>query len=75
MHLWIYLRLNSSMSCEPDPHELIYSIATRQEAQKRVISRHQRPIIDMHFSAAPVHSEDSQVVVFVENVGLVATDW
>ena len=63
------------MNCEPNPDELIYSIATRQEANRRPVSQLAKPMIDMNFSAAPLHSHDSHVVLFVENVGLVPTNW
>ena len=64
------------MSCEPNPDELIYSIATRQEPNKRVTNHHSvRPIIDVNFNSAPLNSDDSQIVLFVENVGLVSSDW
>jgi hypothetical protein len=64
------------MSCEPNPDELIYSIATRQEPNKRVTAHDSiRPIIDLNFNAAPLNSDDSQIVLFVENVGLVGSDW
>ena len=63
------------MNCEPNPDELIYSIATRQEANRRAASQNSKPMIDMNFSAAPLNSHDTHVILFIENVGLVATDW
>ena len=63
------------MGCEPNPEELIYSIATRQEANRRPASQTTKHFIDLNFNAAPLNSDDTQVVLFVENSGLVATDW
>ena len=76
--LWKLLsikELNTSMSCEPNPEELIYSIATRQEANRRLTSQTNKHVIELNFNAAPVNSDDTHVVLFVENSGLVATDW
>lgn len=63
------------MSVEPNPNELIYSIATRQEINRRAVNLHNIPLIDMNFNAAPVNSEDAQVILFFENIGSVATEW
>ena len=63
------------MSCEPNPEELIYSIATRQEANRRSANQNAKQLIELNFNAAPLNSDDTQVVLFVENSGLVATDW
>lgn len=63
------------MSLEPNPNELIYSIATRQEVNRRAINQQNIPLIEMNFNAAPVNSEDAQVVLFFENTGSVATEW
>jgi hypothetical protein len=63
------------MGCEPNPEELIYSIATRQEANRRLAQRSRGPIIDMNFCAAPINSNDTQVMLFVENTGYVPTEW
>lgn len=64
------------MSCEPNPEELEYSIATRQEVNRRVVNQFaNRPVIDMNFNVAPVDSEDTQVMFFVENTGSVRADW
>jgi hypothetical protein len=63
------------MSCEPNADELIYSIATRQQANRRVGNQFSKPMVDMNFSAAPLNSTESQIILFVENIGLVSTDW
>jgi hypothetical protein len=63
------------MNNEPNPDELIYSIATRQEANRRIATQHSKPFIEMNFSAAPLKSPDTQIIFFVENVGLVPADW
>lgn len=63
------------MSCEPNPDELIYSIATRQETNRRAINQISRPVIDLNFIPAPLKSNDTEVVLFVKNTGLVPADW
>lgn len=63
------------MSCEPNPDELLYSIATRQELNRRAANLNKRPIIEMNFNAAPLNSDDTEIVLFVENTGLVANEW
>lgn len=63
------------MSCEPNPDELIYSIATRQEVNRRIVNQVNRPLIEMNFNAAPLGSDETQVVLFFENNGYVTTDW
>ena len=63
------------MSCEPNADELIYSIATRQQANRRVGNQFSKPMVDLNFSTAPLNSTASQIILFVENIGLVATDW
>lgn len=63
------------MSLEPNPNELIYSIATRQEINRRAVNLQNIPLIDMNFNAAPLNSEDAQVILFFENIGTVATEW
>ena len=75
INYYIFPRLNTSMCCEPNPNELIYSIATRQEVNRRTVNQQNIPLIEMNFNAAPVNSEDSQVVLFFENTGLVTTEW
>jgi hypothetical protein len=68
--------LNSSMSCEPNPEELEYSIATRQEVNRRVAGQlNNRPVLEMNFNAAPVGSDDTQLILFMENTGFVPADW
>lgn len=77
-YIWKILsikELNTSMSCEPNPDELVYSIATRQEANRRLTGQNNKPIIEMNFNAAPINSDDTQVILFIENSGLVPTDW
>ena len=44
--------LNSTMSCEPNAEELIYSIATRQEANRRIPNK-PKVMLDFNFNAAP----------------------
>ena len=66
--------LNSSMNCEPNAEELIYSIATRQEANRRITNQ-PKVIVDFHFNAAPVNSPDTEIVIFLENNGVVTTEW
>lgn len=63
------------MSCEPNPDELIYSIATRQEANRRLVHQTNRPIIDLNFVQAPLNSDDSQMILFMQNTGQVPADW
>jgi hypothetical protein len=64
------------MSCEPNPEELEYSIATRQEANRRLAGQlTNRPVIDMSFNCAPLNSDDTQVMFFIENTGLVSAEW
>ena len=65
------------MSCEPNPEELEYSIATRQEVNRRVTGGQlgSRPVIEMNFNAAPVNSDDTQIMLFMENTGFVPADW
>jgi hypothetical protein len=77
-YLWKLLsvnELNSLMSCEPNPDELVYSIATRQEANRRMVSQYNRPIIDVNFIQAPLNSDDTQIIFFMQNTGQVAADW
>jgi hypothetical protein len=63
------------MGCEPNPEELVYSIATRQEANRRLINQFNRPIIDMNFIPAPLKSDDTEIIFFMQNTGLVSADW
>lgn len=63
------------MSCEPNAEELIYSIATRQETNRRAINQFNRPIIDLNFIPAPLNSHDTELVLFMKNTGLVPADW
>lgn len=63
------------MSCEPNADELVYSIATRQQANRRLANQFTKPMVEMNFSAAPLNSNDSHIILFVENVGLVPTEW
>lgn len=66
--------LNSSMNCEPNADELMYSISTRQDVHRRIINK-PRVILDFNFNAAPINSFDSEIVLFVKNTGLVPTNW
>lgn len=66
--------LNSSMNCEPNAEELIYSIATRQDANRRIINK-PKVMLDFNFNAAPVHSPDTEIALFIENTGVVPTEW
>lgn len=70
-----FSRLNNSMSCEPNSEELIYSIATRQETNRRAINKSDRPIIDLNFIPAPLNSIETEIVLFIKNIGSVPTDW
>ena len=64
------------MSCEPNPEELEYSIATRQEVNRRLAGQlKNRPVIEMNFNAAPMNSDDTQIMIFIENTGFVPADW
>jgi hypothetical protein len=63
------------MSCEPNADELIYSIATRQLANRRAGNQLVKPMVEMNFSAAPLNSNETQIILFIENIGLVPTDW
>lgn len=63
------------MSCEPNPDELMYSIATRQEVNRRSANLKTKPMIEMNFNAAPVSSDDTEIVLFIENTGLVPNEW
>lgn len=63
------------MNNEPNADELVYSIATRQEANRRAKINNSKPIIDMNFSAAPVKSEDTKIIFFFENIGSVPAEW
>ena len=63
------------MSNEPNPDELVYSIATRQEANRRIGNQFDKPFIEMNFSAAPLKSEDTQIIFFIENTGFVSAEW
>lgn len=63
------------MNNEPNAEELVYSIATRQEANRRQCNSNTKPIIDMNFSAAPAKSENTKVIFFFENVGTVPAEW
>ncbi len=62
------------MNNEPNSDELIYSIATRQEANRRQCNM-SKPMIEMNFSAAPSKSEDTRVLFFIENTGTVSAEW
>lgn len=77
-YLWKLLsinELNTCMNCEPNSDELVYSIATRQEANRRITNQLKRPMIDVNFNAAPLNSNETKVIMFVENTGYVPTDW
>lgn len=63
------------MSCEPNADELIYSIATRQQTNRRLGNQFTKPMVEMNFSAAPLNSTETHIIIFVENIGLVPTDW
>jgi cilia- and flagella-associated protein 65 len=76
-YLWKLLSLNdlnSAMSCEPNPDELMYSIATRQEANRRLVNNTKK-IIDLNFSSASLNSDNTEIIIFIENSGVVATEW
>jgi hypothetical protein len=66
--------LNSTMNCEPNAEELIYSIATRQDANRRITNQ-PKVIVDFNFNAAPVNSPDTEIALFLENNGVVTTEW
>lgn len=66
--------LNSSMNCEPNSDELMYSIATRQDAHRRIPNT-PKVVVDFNFNAAPINSADTEIVLFVENTGVVPADW
>lgn len=66
---------NTALNNEPNSDELVYSIATRQEANRRQCSNNSKVIIEMNFGAAPIKSEDTKIIFFVENVGTVPSEW
>jgi cilia- and flagella-associated protein 65 len=66
--------LNSSMNCEPNSDELMYSIATRQDAHRRMPNT-PKVVVDFNFNAAPINSPDTEIVLFVKNTGVVSADW
>jgi hypothetical protein len=66
--------LNSTLSCEPNAEELIYSIATRQEANRRIPNK-PKVMLDFNFNAAPTGSPDTEIALFLENNGVVTTEW
>ena len=64
------------MSCEPNPEELEYSIATRQEVNRRTTNLFSyRHVVEMNFNVAPINSDDTQIMLFIENTGFVPADW
>ena len=63
------------MNNEPNPDELVYSIATRQEANHRQCNIMSKLMVEMNFSAAPCQSEDTKIIFFFENTGTVAAEW
>jgi hypothetical protein len=63
------------MSNEPNPDELIYSIATRQEANRRIGNQNSKSFVEMNFSAAPIKSPDTEIIFFIENTGYVSAEW
>ena len=65
--------LNSTLSCEPNAEELIYSIATRQEANRRIPNK-PKVMLDFNFNAAPTGSPDTEIALFLENNGVVTTE-
>jgi hypothetical protein len=54
--------------------ELIYTIKTRQSFNRRHVNKSNQ-IVDMNLNPATVNSVETEIVVFIENDGLVATDW
>ena len=66
--------LNSSMNCEPDAGELMYSIATRQDVNRRIVNQ-PKVMLDFNFNAAPLGSADTEIALFLENTGVVPSEW
>jgi hypothetical protein len=73
-HLFSIDTLNSSMNCEPNSDELIYSIATRQDINRRIVHK-PKTIIDFNFGSALLFSANTEIGLLVENTGVLPTDW
>jgi hypothetical protein len=54
--------------------ELLYTIKTRQSFNRRHLTKTTQ-IVDINLNPASVNSVETEIVIFIENDGLVATDW
>jgi hypothetical protein len=73
-HLFSIDTLNGSMNCEPNSDELIYSIATRQDVNRRIVHK-PKTICDFNFGSALLFSANTEIGLLVENTGVLPTDW
>ncbi|XP_015214914.2 cilia- and flagella-associated protein 65 [Lepisosteus oculatus] len=66
--------LNSYLQRDPTPSELIYRVPTRHSV-RRCPSVFTPVFLDFNFSAAPLGSEPSTVLMMLENKGPIPVDW
>ncbi|XP_055086370.1 cilia- and flagella-associated protein 65 [Periophthalmus magnuspinnatus] len=76
-HLWRLLslnHLNESLQCSPCPTELTYATPTRHSLN-HTPPVFTKAIVNISFSAAPLNSEPSTVMLMLNNPGTIPVEW